>query len=351
MEKEEIQKRIAHLSQVIASKPNSAEALLERGCLYIKAEDYNRALADFSGVLRLEPKNIPALVQASYACNLLADYEASVLYSSRALEIDGDRLEPLVNRGIAKLRLEEWAEAEVDLSKAAALDPTCHVALVALSEAQESLGHWEAAFRSISSAIAAMPSDPNLLLHRAEIIGDWIPEQAGQALKDLNRALELDKECGDAYLLRARFRKHSGDHRGALEDVVYASKYESLRYESECLRSNILVTLGRPQEAMVALNSVISIYPKYAKALAERAEVHYSLKDFPGCIADCDAALAINPKLCNAYLIRATAKALLGQYDKAIHDVDLAEKVLPKERHNRQVMSHAIEELRTLLRK
>jgi tetratricopeptide (TPR) repeat protein len=60
--------------------------------------------------------------------------------------------------------------------------------------------------------------------------------------------------------------------------------------------------------AIMWYTDAIKIKSDYAEAYYSRALSKYALKDFKGCVKDCDTALAINPHYNEAAYIRSCAK-------------------------------------------
>lgn len=84
-----------------------------------------------------------------------------------------------------------------------------------------------------------------------------------KALKDFNRAIEIDPTRADAYLGRA----------------------------------NTLNTLGRYEEALRDYNQAIEIDPKIANAYVNRGSVHSHLEQYEKAIADYEKGLDLDPEI------------------------------------------------------
>jgi len=64
-----------------------------------------------------------------------------------------------------------------------------------------------------------------------------------------------------------------------------------------------------------------------AAMYARRAEILLKLKRPCACIADCDAAIEINPDSAKAYRIRGKAQRRLGRWEEAHNDISLSQKI------------------------
>ena len=87
-----------------------------------------------------------------------------------------------------------------------------------------------------------------------------------KALKDFNRAIEIDPSQANAYVGRA----------------------------------NTLLTMGRFEESLPDYNRAIEIDPELANAYANRGSVHSHLGHYEQAIADYEKALELDPKIDDA---------------------------------------------------
>src|SRR5277367_4981170 len=98
--------------------------------------------------------------------------------------------------------------------------------------------------------LAAHPDDPSGLFSRFQA---WCRlGNNDSALKDINRVLELDPNCG-GFSSRGKFFHDIGEHRRAVEDLTKAKELNEYEWQTSldpCLRADSLAKLGRLREAL-----------------------------------------------------------------------------------------------------
>ncbi len=152
------------------------------------------------------------------------------------------------------------------------------------------------------------------------------------AIKDLDKAIELDTTYIDAYHLRAGLKYALQDYKGAIKDddkiielfpsEVYNNRGNAKRKSGDiqgaCADFKIANELGY-KEAKGELILYCNYTPKTAEEFYYRAEqgngVNWKAK-----IEDLNKAIQLNPKYIAAYYLRATGKYQLGDKDEACLD-------------------------------
>ncbi|KAG6752857.1 hypothetical protein POTOM_042897 [Populus tomentosa] len=87
------------------------------------------------------------------------------------------------------------------------------------------------------------------------------------------------------------------------------------------------ISEGNLDEAIDHLTEAIVLNPISAILYATRASVFVKLKKPHAAIRDADAALAINPDSAKGYKVRGMAGAMLGQWEQAASDLQMASKL------------------------
>ncbi|MEQ1885523.1 MAG: tetratricopeptide repeat protein [Bryobacteraceae bacterium] len=116
-----------------------------------------------------------------------------------------------------------------------------------------------------------------------------------QAILNFDRAIELQSDFSDAYLLRARAK----------------------------------VATYRSDTAIPDFNFVIAARPSDAGPLTERAFTYLDLKQWDKTIEDTSKAIALNPKLARAYNARGTAYRMKGDLSSSLADFGQAVRFDP----------------------
>ena len=151
------------------------------------------------------------------------------------------------------------------------------------------------------------------------------------AMTDLQRALELDDQLWDAYVLVGRLQSLPlGDPtaaRMALTKVVDAPDLSPTeRAEALVLRAAV----ERDDKKQLAdLDQAIELRPDKAEYLRHRAQYYYAHDQLDKALADADRAIELEPDEALGYALRGTF--LLGQeeYDDALASLDRASQLEP----------------------
>ncbi|KAJ6977003.1 hypothetical protein NC653_029014 [Populus alba x Populus x berolinensis] len=97
--------------------------------------------------------------------------------------------------------------------------------------------------------------------------------------------------------------------------------------QTEKAKAMDAISEGNLDEAIDHLTEAIVLNPISAILYATRASVFVKLKKPHAAICDADAALAINPNSAKGYKVRGMARAMLGQWEQAASDLQMASKL------------------------
>ena len=151
--------------------------------------------------------------------------------------------------------------------------------------AEEEIKDYESAEKSYAALLKAHPGFDNGYIGRAKLrlaTGDTL-----SALQDLNKAIEINKNATNAYVLRADIAiKNEKDYEKALDDM----------------------------------NIAIKLQPQYAGFFINRAFLRYNLDDYFGAMADYDYAIQLDPLNTAALFNRGLLRAEVHDNNKAIDD-------------------------------
>ena len=169
----------------------TAEDYIDRAESKYDAGDFYGAIADYTKVIELEPS------------------ESSEIY----LEI-----------GIIKDELNDQYGAIADFSKAIELDPNNYEAYYEIGLTKYVLEDFKGALADINFYLGLnlpLPG-PYIYYVRGDIKAE-LNDQYG-AIADFSKAIELDPNYADAFLLRGLSKYELGDTRGCCSDFIKASK-------------------------------------------------------------------------------------------------------------------------------
>jgi tetratricopeptide (TPR) repeat protein len=149
-----------------------------------------------------------------------------------------------------------------------------------------------------------------------------------EALKYLNKAIELDPKYASAYHLRGiayavleEYRRAIKDYNKAIElnpelDDALSEIYSNRGHAYSYLKDN--------RRAIKDCNKAIELDPKNAFAYLNRGFAYYSLKEYRRAISDYNKAIELDQNKADLYVRRGVAYLRLKEYRRAISDYNKA---------------------------
>jgi len=166
LEMEEFQEALADFDKVISIDPNIATVYFDRGVLYAKSDDKYKALDDFNQAIKLDANYTGAYANRANIFLKLEKLQQAIDDCNKAIEISPDEVLPYYNRGIAYMNTGEIAKALNDYNKVVELEPENAEAYTRRGSANQELGNIQ------------------------------------EAIADYEKALEIDSDCANAELIR-----------------------------------------------------------------------------------------------------------------------------------------------------
>lgn len=115
------------------------------------------------------------------------------------------------------------------------------------------------------------------------------------AIAMLTKAITIDKDLADAYLLRAQTLLKMGDIKGADQDAEWLLSYLQDNEDVLLLKARIELASNHPEEAVNIYNKVIEVNPFSIDAFKERGQIKYDQGDKQGAEEDMQKVLELNP--------------------------------------------------------
>lgn len=163
---------------------------------------------------------------------------------------------------------------------------------------QKNLGKYDLAIQDYTKAIELAPTDASLYVNRANAYRDL--KDYDKAIAEYTRAAEIDPKNGMAYIGRGH---------------IYLLK-------------------GDPIKSMADFNKSIEIDPNESEAYYNRATVNYGNKEYAKAIPDYDKYISMNQAspagIADGHVNRGICYAIVGNLDKALADSTKAIELNPK---------------------
>ncbi len=153
--------------------------------------------------------------------------------------------------------------------------------------------------------------------------------RGADALRDFDRALELEPRLADARVNRGGLLHAMGRNAEALAEMEAAIRLAPRFQEAYINRAVILFSLGRQAEALADLDRVLERNPSSVKALANRCGMHLMQSRPDAAEADCSRALELAPRNYRARVNRGEARLGAGRHVQAAADFEAAARAAP----------------------
>jgi len=249
------------------------------------------------------------------------DYMLSIQYFNRVIQSKPYLAQPYLLRAIAKLNLDDFGGAEADADRAIELNPYLTDAWEVRGVARQNLGRDSAAIDDYDHALRLLPRNRQLLFNKA---------LAQTAVRDYTAAdstfaalLRYYPGFDAGYLGRARLRLEQADTTGAGADIDRALEINRNAVNAYIMRADIAISRDADLSAALAdMDEAIRLAPRLAGLYVNRAYLRYSLDDYFGAMADFDYALQLDPVNRAALFNRGLLLTEAGARDKALKDFD-----------------------------
>lgn len=267
-----------------------AKALLVRGQL---REDQEARLRDFDRAVEMNPDS--PTVWKTRALYFLKEGQVEKAISDFKTLLQKDEDNVLARLAIAEalMKLDKIDEAMEQVNRAVEKNPNV-LALklrAQLWTVQEQFGK---ALKDLERAIELEPKDPELFLMRARLY--HIQDRNALAKADVDRVLERMPNLPAALQLRSSISATMGKFEQAIQDLrkLLEQDADNLGYKLQL--AIYLNATGKSREAIKIFSSVLETEPGNAMAIRGRADAYLSVGAHKKAIADYEAALKTSPE-------------------------------------------------------
>jgi tetratricopeptide (TPR) repeat protein len=151
-----------------------------------------------------------------------------------------------------------------------------------------------------------------------------------QALKNLNKALELQPAYAEAYNNRGLFYKRNGNYDEAIKDLNKAIAFRPQFSEALANLGSVYIKQGKYDQAINDCNTAIKQQPNFAGAYFNRAVAYANLGQTKNALADFSRAVELNVGYAEAYTKRGIEYMKENKTSDALNDLNQAIKLDPK---------------------
>lgn len=351
---------LADFEKAIETDPKSPWGWANRGAARLGAGKRDLAAADFAKTLELDPRNFVAIQGQGSLAMMKGDYPAAIAAYSRASDLSPKNPFPLAQRATAYWMSREFDKALADLADIEELEPGQVATYELRYQIYNARNQRDLALAEIDRAIEKAPDDVRLHVFRGGLLS--LLGRAEEAAKAFDRAIAI-RPTPQAYVTRAHHRDPS-DTAGRLADLDAAAKLEPETFDYAGLRAAALADAGRFDEAVAVLDAALredatrdlvaiaraDILLRAGRGAAARREIARLRKAVAGdaqalnglcwlggtrnheleaALADCDAALALEPRSGATLDSRGLVLLRLDRLPEALAAYDRALELMP----------------------
>ncbi len=300
------------------------------GRSFLDQGDAAEALKQFDQVLAAHPDSAAAHAARADALGRLNKPDQVLAEISRAIALDPQNQQYRRSRANNYLLQGKLREALADcdeLINRPVVDPSAYALRASIYLRME---RYDDALNDANRCIALKPNSGSAFAVRGRV--HLVQQAYRPAIRDFDKALELNVDSADSYLNRGLANQALGLNEDAIADYGNAIRLRPDDVISRYDRAMLNAKLGHLSEAIedftVGIDKLEPEKPAadssaarfLARFYVKRAATFGQQASFQRAVADCTAALLLQPKNVNALRIRSLAYRKLGQPDKATAD-------------------------------
>ena len=343
---EEFEAALMAYESAVSQQPDDGCGYLGRGLTMLQLDRFDDARLDFDQVKKLE---MPAdrheqIYELVTELNYLEEYDKAGVLLDLLLFTDPENIDYLYERAFYQFNQGAYEQAVIDLNQILKVDPKNYHALVLRGNCHDYLGDLDQALDDYASAISMEPEWEQAYYERGSAY--FNQDDYELAMTDLNKAIEIQPAFEDAYRLRGEIYFNQKDYDRARDDFDTLIKIAPNNPFGYLGRGRLFYQdQSNVQLAFEDINHAIELAPNEAEGYFIRGLMYLltdGIEEFA--IKDLDKTIELNPQHSQAYLTRGVINFELGDYQKALEDIEAA----LKNRLNPNMQSYA-EELETRL--
>ncbi|MCH5246984.1 MAG: tetratricopeptide repeat protein [Muribaculaceae bacterium] len=248
------------------------------------------------------------------------DYMLSIQYFNQVIAAKPYLAQPYFYRSIAKINLDDFKGAENDATLALERNPFITDAWEVRGVARQNMGNPRGAISDYDEALKLLPNNRSILFNKA-LAQEEIEDYAG-AHETFKILQKYYPQFDGTYLGRARLYILEGDTVNANADLDKALQLNKNATNAYVMRADIAMNSNPPQyeKALADMDEAVKLQPRYAGYFINRAYLRYMLDDYFGAMADYDYAIGLDPLNAIGYFNRGLLRAEVNDNDKAIQD-------------------------------
>lgn len=319
---------IADYSKAIHLDPDDIDLYENRAQLYFELQKYDLSDADYRKMTVLEPGNTMGYTGIGRNANNQKRWEDALKQFNYVIKLAEDYSFAYSLRAEAFLGLEKWDEAVDDIITALDMDFEEHAAYLATTLEEPALTMFE--LRTKVKAAKA----PNEMVwpYMLGYVAANNRKDYDKAIRYFREANEIDTSPG-IYSSIADCFAQKGDLQQAIKEINRALELDSTRVTLLDKRADFYYEVGNINAVIAEYDKMIVLNPDFEYAYYSRGWIKFLKGDLDGALEDLTMSIALDPKHVHSYVIRGDIYMKQGEtglgeadYRKVIELEDTPEK-------------------------
>jgi tetratricopeptide (TPR) repeat protein len=247
------------------------------------------------------------------------DYILSIQYFNQVIAQKPYLAEPYFFRSVAKISLDDYSGAEADATRCIEINPFIKDAYRVRGVARHNSHNYELAIADYTKCLEMRPDDKDIMINMA--MCELAMKHYEKADSCLRWCLERDTTSERVYLGLAQLNIDKQDTIQALDYLSRAINLNKNNTQAYLMRCEFYFSsLNDMHKAIADIDEAIKLEPGNAGLYINRSYMRYRLNDIRGTMADLDYAITLEPENVTAHYNRALLRSEVGANNKAIDD-------------------------------
>lgn len=246
------------------------------------------------------------------------DYVLSIQYFNEVIGVKPYLPEPYLYRSIAKIYLDDYMGAEQDATACIDRNPFIVTAYQVRGIARQNMQDYDAAISDFNTGLQSQPENKTFL--RSVGVCYALKKEYEKADSCFEKFARMFPNEPSAYMTRAQLKIELNDSIEALKLLDRSIELDKSSAYAFALRSMLLAQQDRFDEALEDMNRAVRLDPEQPSFYINRALIKYNQDDLNAAVHDYDMALELDPESTVGHYNRGLLRAQVGDRNRAIDD-------------------------------
>lgn len=217
----------------------------------------------------------------------------------------------LLQKAIAEAEDEQYPEADSTYSLLIKYNPSFYEAYISRSQFHMERKDTLAAIKDIDKALEIDKYSSYGYAMRALLRFQFMHE-TDSAIMDMDEAIKLDPKMSGYYINRAVMRYYAENLIGAMDDYTHVTEVDPMNVQAWYNRGLLRMQVGEYNDAADDFTNVIKMEPDNIFAYYNRAIIRDRIGSYKGALADYTKVIETYPEYAGAYYARSEVKRKTG---------------------------------------